>query len=103
MITDAGVGADRSPDRSSNSSDWPLPATPATAVTSPLRTSRETLCSVTPKGLTAGSETSVTVRVAGPEVSRASLFTDCTSAPTMSRASDAAVSARGSRSATTRP
>ena len=41
----------RSPEMASNSSDWPLPATPATATTSPARTVRSMLFSATPNGI----------------------------------------------------
>ena len=98
-----GIGASRSPDSASKSSDCPLPATPAIATTSPARTSSETPRSATAKGPSAGSDSAWTSSLGGPSGACASALTACTSAPTISRASEAAVSTWGSTFATTLP
>ena len=103
IVTAAAEDARRSPDRASNSSDCPLPATPAIATTSPARTSSETLRSATPKGPVAGSDNAVTASMGGPSGAWVPALTACTSAPTISRASEPAVSDCGSTFATTLP
>ena len=54
-----------SPDSASNSSSWPLPATPAMPTISPPRTSSDTSSSATAKGCGFGSDRSLTARRTG--------------------------------------
>ena len=103
MPTAPGAGARRSPERASNSSDCPFPATPAIATTSPARTSSDNDRRATPNGPSAGRVRSATASITGPSPACASVLTVWTSAPTISRAREAAVSAWGSTSAATRP
>ena len=95
MLTAPGAGARRSPERASKSSDCPFPATPAIATISPARTSSDTDRRATPNGPLAGRVRSATASITGPSPACASVLTVWTSAPTISRAREAAVSALG--------
>ncbi len=93
----------RSPESASNSSFWPLPATPAMPKISPRRTSNETSLSVVPNGPAAGRSRFRAVSRGAPPLPPLRRESVLTSAPIISCAMLLAVSALGSQVATTLP
>ena len=94
-----------SPEIASNSSPWPLPATPAMPITSPALTSRLMFFSGIENGV-AGLRSSLRISseaACDDEASTGGRTTEWISLPTIMRASEAAVSWRGSQWPTTLP
>ena len=91
-----------SPDKAASSSSWPFPATPPMPKTSPSRTVRLMDLSAVPKADCGGRDRSRTCNRISPGLvcSRDGWCRDC---PTISSASDRALSARGSARPTTLP
>ncbi len=103
MMTLSECSDKRSPDSAENNSSWPLPATPAMPRISPPLTSTEMFRRCTPCGSSGSIDRSLIKSRGRVAVRPDAAFTSPMSAPTIMRASEAAVSSCGLQVATFLP